>query len=347
MSTALALKEKPFLSAPKITFGAVTLFEWQFVILGGMLFFLPVLMYMGEPVLWAKNPIAWTFWLNAAISMPHVNATYVRLQRKIGEGKVHAFIGFPLFIAFAAILAVATYYGRYLEAMTVVNVWQSFHYVRQVYGLSRVYAHENVESSRVRRLNFLAYHLAMPLFVLGRWSMLFQVWKGKPSDILIPVHMPDEVMTLCLCLAVVALLSGISAEIMKMRQNVYNPVGLVNLLVYFFIHWFGFLAPAYYMRGFFAVTIYHAIQYLALVWLTEKKQRKDPAVYLCLWGKVPTVLAFFSFWLVIFVVGYLVAVKMLPTLNTYWVEWAVVLLGAQSAHHYAVDYFLWQGKAGK
>ncbi|PWU01107.1 MAG: hypothetical protein C5B53_03255 [Candidatus Melainabacteria bacterium] len=348
MSTTFAYKEKSFLSTPKITFGGVTVFEWQFVILGGMIFFLPLIMLLSEPTLAGSNPIAWYFWMNAIISMPHVNAAYVRLQRKVSEGKVNAFYGVPLYLIFVALLGVAACFGRYLEFMTAVNVWQSFHYVRQVYGVSRVYSHENRETTLSRRLTYFAYHLAMPLFVLGRWNVLFNVWKGRPSDVIIPVHMPDALMTCCFALAFVGIVLGLLAELLKFRQNLaYNPVGLITLLAYYAIHWFGFLSASYYFRGFFAVTIYHAVQYLGLVWLKEKQQRENPAAYLCLWDRMPVVIPFLAFWLLIVLIGSTFTESVIPTLNIYWLQWSAVLLGAQSAHHYAIDTFLWRAKVGK
>jgi hypothetical protein len=349
LSTTLAYEDKPFLSAPKISFGGVTTFEWLFIILGGMLFFLPPIMFLGESTLASQNPIAWNFWMTAAISAPHVNAAYVRLERKIVQGRLNAFFGIPLYLVFLALLGLAAWLGRYLEFMTAVNVWQSFHYVRQVYGISRVYAHENIETHLSRRLTYWAFHLAMPLFVLGRWSLLFDVWKGKasPSDVIIPVHMPDALMTCCFVLAIVGFGLGISAEFIKSKQGVYNPVGLVNLLGYYFIHWFGFLSASCYWRGFFAVTIYHAVQYLGLVFLQEKKQRKNPPAFLCLWDKTPVVVTFLAFWLAIFLVGHTVLDFVLPSFNIYWLQWTAVFLGAQSAHHYAIDTFLWRAKVGK
>lgn len=280
--------------------------------------------------------------------MPHVNAAYFRLQRKISEGRVQAFYGVPLYLIFVALLGVAAFFGRYLEFMTAVNVWQSFHYVRQVYGVSRVYGRENRETDRTRQLTFLGYHLAMPLFVLGRWSLMFDVWRGAPHDTIIPLHMPDALMAFSLVLAVVGLALGLAAEWLKLRQNaVYNPVGLINLLIYYAIHWFGFLSADYFYRGFFAVSIYHAVQYLGLVWLHEKQGRKNPAAYLCLWDKVPVLLPFLAFWMLIILVGSTFTQSVLPSFDIYWLHLSAVLLGAQSAHHYAIDTFLWRAKVGR
>jgi hypothetical protein len=350
LSITLAYQQdlKGLLQRGKVSLGDITPFELQFILLGGMCFFLPIIMLAGEQVLWSTNPISWNFWMNAAISAPHVTSTYVRLQRKISEGKIHALLGFPLYAGIVALLGLCSLNGHFLEFMTAVNVWQSFHYVRQVYGVSRFYAAKNQESNLTRQLSYLSYHLAMPLFVLGRWSMLFDQWHGKPSDVIIPVHMPGMAMVIFFALAAIAFTLGIAAEIIKFsNQEVYNPAGLINLLAYNFIHCFGFLSTAYYMRGFFAVTIYHAIQYLGLVFILEKSQRKNPPAFLGLWQKSPILVSFLAFWFVLFSFGHILENNILVWFNSYWTQCTAILLGSLSAHHYAVDTFMWRAAVGK
>ncbi len=329
---------------PRITLGSISALEWQLIIFGGMVFLLPVIMLMGENTLWSKNPIEWAFWANAAFSAPHVYATWVRLERKIGEGLIPRLYGAPLYLAVAAVIGLAITGKHYLEVMTAVNVWQSFHYARQVYGVGRFYTDRRQETELGRRLMFWSYHFAMPLFVLGRWSMLYTAWHGKPSDVIIPVHVPDPIMSLFWILAGIGLCLGLIAEFMKLRDPIYNPVCLVNLLVYFAIHWFGFLSIEFYMRGFIAITIYHAVQYLGIVWLNERKERIKAAPLLGLWSGVSPGLSICCFWLVLFVSGFLFEQKILLSLNLFWASVATMLLSAISAHHYAVDTVLWRAK---
>jgi hypothetical protein len=114
---------------------APSAFEWFFVVSGGMALALPLVLWLGETGLSRSDTIRWYFWINALISSPHVYSTYVRLHRKTREGKVTWWLGFPTYFAIAGLLAVVSWQGFFIEAMTAVNVWQSYHYVRQVYGV--------------------------------------------------------------------------------------------------------------------------------------------------------------------------------------------------------------------
>jgi hypothetical protein len=332
---------------PQMTLGNISLLEWQLIIFGGLVFSLPIVLLMGENTLWSKNPIAWIFWANALFNAPHVFSTWVRLQRKIAEKRIAKFYGLPLYICVAGILAIAVVEKLYLEVMTAISVWQNFHYARQVYGVGRFYTDRSQETVLDRKLMFWAFHLAMPLFVLGRWSVLYTAWHGKSSNEVIPVQMPDAAMALFWVLALVGLCLGLSMEFLKFRRPVYNPVGLVILLVYFLLHWFGFLSVAFYLRGFIAISIYHAIQYLGMVWINERKERKQSAPLLGLWSNASPRVSFLCFWLILFSVGFVAEHKILVWFNVYWASFAMVILSAMSTHHYAVDTIMWRAKMGQ
>jgi hypothetical protein len=72
-----------------------TPFEWFFVIGGGLVLFLPFILWMGENECGGAGKIQWYFWVSALISAPHVYSTYVRQYRKTREGKVKLVIGCP------------------------------------------------------------------------------------------------------------------------------------------------------------------------------------------------------------------------------------------------------------
>src|SRR5689334_11548225 len=105
-------------SLRRVNIGEVSMFEWLFVVLGGLPFFLPFIFTMGESGLSRTAPIYWYFWMNACISAPHVYSTYYRLGRKISEGKVSIWMGFPCYALWVAILAAASLKGYFIHAMT-------------------------------------------------------------------------------------------------------------------------------------------------------------------------------------------------------------------------------------
>jgi hypothetical protein len=329
-----------------ITFRGTSGFEWMFIILGGLPLYLPIILLMGERGLSSQNPIYWYFWVNAAISSPHVWSTYARLSRKIGEHKVSWWMGFPLYLAICGALVLATRTGHFLEAMTAVNLWQSVHYCRQVYGVSRLMSRNGKDDELTRKLSFWGFHLAVPLFVLGRWDVLYTVWGGRPSGAIIPVSVSGWIMSLCWALAAAGMLAGLVAEVRSYRQatRAFNPARLVTFAVYYAIHIFGFLSVTYFQRGFFAVTIFHAVQYLGIVWALEAKAPQGRTAGLL--RRLPAAAAFPAFWLLLFLVGYSVENFVFGGANRLWPLVASVALAAVSAHHYSVDTVMWRRKVG-
>lgn len=319
-------------------------YELQFVILGGMAFYLPVLLLMGEPGL-SKEMVAWNFWINTLATAPHTSSTYVRLQRKISEKKVHWFYGVPAFLISWAVLIGFWAAGQFVLGITLAAMWQSFHYLRQMYGVNRVFSGKNAESDLAKKLNFWAYHLAVPLFVFGRSDMLWHIWNGKPSTSFIPMNVPDIFMLLFAIVAGVGLLCGLASECIKAKTNaVYNPVGLLLLVLYFAVHYYGFLSVEYFVRGFLFISMYHAIQYVAMVYYLERDGRTEKFATKLMKG--PIILAFPLFWSLLIGVAYLVNTSAVK-IDLFWTQFSLIVLNNWSVHHYIVDTVLWTRKAGK
>lgn len=346
MTESIAKAQEPsnISGFPKLTFLNPLGFEVQFIILGGMALYLPVILFLGEPGL-SKEMVAWNLWVNSLATAPHTSSTYVRLQRKMKEGKVHWFFGAPAFLITLGILTLCWANGHLIEGLTAAAMWQSFHYLRQMYGVNRIFSRKNSETELARKLNFWAYHLAVPLFVFGRSDMLWHIWHGKPSTDFIPLDVPDMVMLLFAIVAGVGLLLGLASEFMKARANaVYNPVGLVLLILYFGVHYYGFLSVEYFIRGFLFISIYHAVQYFAMVYYLERDGRTEKITEKLMKG--PILLMFPIFWLLLVGFGYLVN-QTVPKIDMFWTQCSLIVLNNWSVHHYVVDTVLWTKKVGK
>lgn len=320
-------------------------FEWLFVITGGLAVCLPFVLWMGEDALGRTDKIRWYFWINALISSPHVYSTYIRVHRKIAEGKLPWWLGLPGYFGVVGLMAVGSAAGYFIEVMTAVNVWQSFHYVRQSYGVGCLYGRQEKFDDTDRRLRWWAYHLVFPALILGRWDTIYHVWGGKTYSF-IPMDFSATVLT---CLWTVAALGGaaaLAAEWRLARNNGarYNPASLLCYLVCMGIHAYGFVVASHFQRGFFAVTVFHSVQYLALVWITERRQALQRGVR---WVAVaPNLVGFAAFWTFLFVLGYGYENHVTVALSSYWTQASAVLLAAISAHHYTIDSFIWRRSAG-
>lgn len=350
MTSASIPKQFPVQLLPKkITFGSVNAFGIFWIVLGALPLYLPFIMYIGEMGSGAQQPIHWVYWANFIISMPHTWSTYARLTRKMSEKKVHWAFGWPAYIATLAFLIIATMKGFFLEAFTAINVWQSYHYLRQSYGISRLFGRSEAETEFARKLSFWSYHAAMPLFIIGRWDLLYTMWGGRSSDFIIPVQFPHAVMNICWALAAVALALGLWSEAIKYKKSdkAYNCTGLLCLGMYFWLHWFGFISQEYFARGFLAITVFHAIQYIAVVWYLEDKQKSSPKFPTArLMRYMPYGLSFVAFWVAIFIIGDLIEEKVFTLGNLFWAQFSSTCLSTISAHHYLVDTLIWSRKAG-
>lgn len=320
-------------------------FEWFFVVFGGLPLILLMLAFVGEEQLGQVNPVNYYFWVNAIVSAPHVYSTLLRLGRKIHQKKVSWLVGWPAYLGFCAILAVGAWKGRRLELMTAVNVWQSFHYARQGYGVHAFYNRGPAVDDLQRKLVWLAFHLAMPLFVLGRWHVLWLVWDGKPSDAIIPMSLSPFALEACWALALAGMALAVFAELRRASRTVgaFSPVGIFTTATYFGMHIFGFVQIEFYQRGFFAVTVFHAVQYLALVWVLEAKAQSTVSVKL---GRFTGRAAFYALWVGIFALAYFWEQVVTVQASKYVASFSAVALGAVSAHHYFADAFIWRGKVG-
>ncbi len=333
-------------SLPKLSFGSTTYFQLFWVMLGGLPLYLPLFMIGGETA--CSSPF-WLLWTNQLISMPHTWATYARLTRKISEKKVHWLFGWPAYTVILAFLILATVKGFFLQAFTAVNLWQSYHYLRQVYGVGRFYARSEADTALSNKYSFFAYHLAIPLFLLGRWNLLFTVWGGKSSEYIIPMHIPDPIMIICWIMAGCGLALGLQSEVLKFKnsKSEYNCTALLNLIIYYAIHWFGFLSIEFYSRGFLTITAFHAFQYLSIVYLLERQQEssvKFPTKRFL--DIVPAGFAFVAFCIALFLIGQGTHDYIFSFPNQWWAQFSAVCLSTMSVHHYLVDTVLWRRKAG-
>jgi hypothetical protein len=110
------------------------------------------------------------------------------------------------------------------------------------------------------------------------------------------------------------------------------------------VHYYGFSVLSHFQRGFFAVTIFHALQYLALVWVLERKHYLSRGIR---WfDLVPNLVGFMIFWLVMFALGFGWEQKITVSLSHWWTMASTILLAAISVHHYVVDSFLWRRPVG-
>lgn len=322
-----------------------TWFEWFFVIGGGLAIFLPLIFWIGEGELQQEQKMKWYFWASALISAPHVYSTYVRQYRKTREGKINVWLGIPAYIGVVFGLIAIHYAGFFVEIITAINVWQSYHYLRQTYGVGCLYGGQAQFDLNDRRLRWWSYHLCFPYLIIGRWDMLYEAWGGASYDI-IPVRFDDMLLNWLFLLLCGGIYIQVVAEAYALWRNgwKYRPTGLICFAVFLGVHYYGFTCISHYQRGFFAVTLFHAMQYLALVWVLERKHYVAKGFR---WLElIPNLVGFTIFWFILYILGFGWEQKITMAMTQWWLLAPTILLAAVSVHHYTVDSFLWRRSVG-
>ncbi|MBX9695779.1 MAG: hypothetical protein K2Z81_25565, partial [Cyanobacteria bacterium] len=108
------------------------------------------------------------------------------------------------------------------------------------------------------------------------------------------------------------------------------------------------ISVEYFQRGFFAVTIFHAVQYMALSWLLEDKTKNNDTATGRVLSSIPIKWHRFSFlvyWGIILALAS-AWVWLATETNIFWAQSSMILMMAVSAHHYAVDTRIWRKSAG-
>lgn len=284
-------------------------FPWIFgrradlaVSIGGMMAgFALFCMYgvIGWNVLWV-----WFIWI-VTLDTPHFFATYLRTyldrqdrqaNRRVLINTLACFLVAPaiLLTCFSLYAAGVSRFKLPLNLSTyVVGAWAYWHVARQHYGILRLYNRKNHEiGSREAKLDALVLYGCLglsllglglshpatrPMFHLGHWVAIpATIWSAPFSTLrALPA---DEIIFLGLLAASVLLFVRFAVfQTAKLGRG--DPVNLPKVLfvsTVVLLHEvmaFSGVSSASDMLGFFAViTIYHDIQYYAVVWFYARNR---------------------------------------------------------------------------
>jgi len=268
----------------------------------------------------------------------HFAASTVRLYTKPGTQRDLRFLtmGFPLVVL--AVLSLAVAYGESLgsKLLALYLTWSPYHYSAQAYGLSLMYAYRSGCSfgdgeKRLIRLGCLAPFLA--LLVAGR---------GIGLDWFVPAGMLGPALDgartqLGSALAWLTLLAP-AVVFVRLASARRPSLPLISLCIV--VSNGVWLVALNRMAAFAFATVFHGLQYLAIVTIFHVKDKVNAPGNVRGWAYHAG-----AFYLACLVVGYL--------LFQVW-PFAYVLLGfglAQSAlvvvaiiniHHFIVDAYIWK-----
>jgi hypothetical protein len=312
-------------------------------------------------VAWSNpiNPMVFMVLLYADIYLlgsHHLVAMYTRLCFDRASAKENRFYltWLPIIVVLGIIAAMWATGGTVIIS-TVYLYWQWFHYTRQSYGITRIYARKEVPQSTfdVRLQNLL-------LYIVPLWGILFISLE----------HLKNPKMQFLF-----SEFWGVFDKLsVSTAQGILDAVGMVALptrylegklavmpTLYIITHLLIFMTGYYWLGrihinlGWLVINIWHNCQYILIVWLYNNNRFRsgvdEQHPFLSRISQVEFLWKYFGTCIAITLAvalsirvfaGY-VAPNFLPQLvMEEGGGWAVLIYQALNFHHYIVDSFIWK-----
>ncbi len=288
----------------------------------------------------------------------HIVAMYTRLcfDRESARENRFYLTWLPLIVIAGVVLAMSITGGA--EVITTIYLyWQWFHYTRQSYGITRIYARKEPPQTQfdTRLTNFM-------LYVVPLWGILFisrqhnlnpkMTFLGSEFwSIPVPAMMLDAVGLMAMA-ATITWVVRLPQRYLEGRLSVLPTLYIISHLLIFMVgYWY--LGRYHINLGWLVINIWHNCQYIMIVWLYNNNRfrngidQRHPFLSTIsqerfLWkylGVCLLITAVASGAMRLFAGE--IAPKFLPDMV---VEggWAVLVYQALNFHHYIVDGFIWK-----
>jgi hypothetical protein len=325
--------------APSSTFRLGKMFvspAFDYLLIGGLLSWVAGgILYWGGFNFPDNDPFLW--WAILVSNWAHFAASTVRLYTKPGAVKTWPFLtlGFPV-IAVAVVtaaLVVGEPVGRYLFALYLV--WSPYHYSRQAYGLSVMYAYRSGSALETADKRWILWACLIPFF----WTLIHP---DGGMALLLPrgfyTGFPMRT-ALMQTLTVLSLVAPVALFLwLRTRRGLVLPMISVAVIVSNAIWWTLFN----YFNAFVWATVFHGLQYLAIVSVFHIRDQERRASNVHGW--------FFhtaTFYVTCLILGWVLFFRW-P--QTYWlfgfgiVQSGLLVTAIINIHHFVVDAFIWRLK---
>lgn len=293
---------------------------------GGILFFGGYNFPDDDPFLW---------WAILVSNWAHFGASTVRLYTRPDAIKNWPLLtlAFPVFavVTVTAALMLGDPVGRYLFALYLV--WSPYHYSRQAYGLSVMYAYRSGCALEATGKRLILWVCLVPFF----WTLLHPdggMALVLPRSFYAAFPMRTTVMQTLTVLS----LAGPVALLVRLRSRTGQTLPLISLVVIVSnAIWWTFFN---YFNAFVWATVFHGLQYLAIVSIFHVKDQARRASDARGW--------FFhtaTFYLTCLVLGWVLFFRW-P--QAYWllgfpiVQSGLLVYAIINIHHFVVDAFIWK-----
>jgi hypothetical protein len=271
----------------------------------------------------------------------HVTSTYTRLvfdRDSIVENRF-LLTWLPL-IVLATVVVASIAFGAWILT-TVYLYWQWWHYTRQSYGVSRIYARKaNIAPDRLTT----AAVYGVPL-----WGILYRSYQAPDTFIfssLKVVPVPFWLVSIAGVCAVVITGAWLSRQIV--RRSFATPLTLY-ICSHVTIFSFGYLLIDDITHGWLVLNVWHNAQYILTVWLFNNNRFRDGIHpkhrFLSYLSQQRNVMKYFAVCLIVSTIAYSLLGFALSTVSTFVATSLPLFAVAYQAinfHHYVVDAVIWK-----
>ena len=285
------------------------------------------------------------FWL---LAYPHVASTYTRFAFDSVGVRAHRFLLFGLPPMVLLLTAAGAWLGGVVALNTLYFYWQSHHYTKQSYGISRAYQRSSGAEAGERDWLSAGVVFAFPI-----WGVLHRAHQRPPQFYGMPLWSPPVPAALVVAAAVLAL-GTLSAWTWRQLRAPRGTGEALFLLSHVVITVVSYLAIPDVTRGWLFINVWHNAQYILFVWAANARRFRggvDPErPFLSRLSQPRSWLGYVAVCLVLSTTFYLALGQVLPRLpSPAWQVLPLVLVChlAVNFHHYLVDAMIWRRRPGQ
>jgi hypothetical protein len=296
---------------------------------------------LANPGLFATLLLA-DLWL---LGYHHVVATYTRLAFTAAAFRRSRFLAFDLLLLMtAATLALAITAGTWVVATAFLYL-QWFHYMRQGYGLARMYFRATPEGQAAGSRDIatdLVIYLVPIYAIAARSATMGDTLLNLPVKTIV---LPNEAITALGIAAAVAVLMWALRSGVSLVRGTYDTLYGGFVLSHVAIFLVAYIAIEDANTGWLAINVWHNLQYVLVVWMMNQKKYADgvdpAASFLARISQPGRAAAYFFSCVAISTAIYLFLGRLAVAMGGGIAVAAGIYMGI-NFHHYVVDALIWK-----
>ena len=278
----------------------------------------------------------------------HVIATYTRLAFDTQSLKRNRFLAVDLLLVVTGVtMAVALTAGAWVIASAFLYL-QWFHYMRQGYGIGRMYFRATpqgqVAGSRDWAADFVVY--LVPVYgIAARTAAMGDQFLGMPVRAFV---LPSVVVTSLGVLAAAAVLFWLARTIRAAFTDTIDFAYAGFIISHVVVFLMAYVVIDDVNAGWLCINIWHNFQYVLVVWMANVKRYAggidSAARLLSTISQSGRVMAYFATCLVITTVVYLLLIQFTTFVLGGGLAVSLGVYMGINFHHYVVDALIWKRK---